>query len=51
MRGVAIIIGIMALLLPLLALSLLALWVFDRFLLPRVPALATWLGVKPAYPA
>ena len=51
MRGVAIIIGIMALLLPLLALSLLALWVFDRFLLPRVPALATWLGVKAAYPA
>ncbi|OYY68790.1 MAG: hypothetical protein B7Y44_07900 [Sphingomonadales bacterium 28-55-16] len=51
MRGVAIIIGIMALLLPLLALSLLALWVFDRFLLPRVPALAAWLGVKPAYPA
>ena len=48
MRGVAIIIGIMALLLPLLALSLLALWLFDRFLLPRVPALATWLGVKPA---
>ncbi|WP_397585992.1 PepSY-associated TM helix domain-containing protein [Sphingorhabdus sp.] len=50
-RGVAIIIGIMALLLPLLALSLIALWVFDRFLLPRLPALATWLGVKPAYPA
>ena len=51
MRGVVIIIGVMAVLLPLLALSLLALWLFDRLLLPRLPALATWLGVKPTYPA
>lgn len=41
MRGVVIIIGVMAVLLPLLALSLLALWLFDRLLLPRLPALAT----------
>jgi uncharacterized iron-regulated membrane protein len=51
MRGVVIIIGVMAVLLPLLALSLLALWLFDRLLLPRLPGLAIWLGVKPAYPA
>ena len=51
MRGVVIIISVMAVLLPLLALSLLALWLFDRLLLPRLPALATWLGVKPTYPA
>ena len=51
MRGVVIIIGFMAVLLLLLALSLLALWLFDRLLLPRLPGLAIWLGVKPAYPA
>ena len=51
MRGVVIIIGVMAVLLPLLALSLLALWLFDRLLLPRLPAVATRLGVKPTYPA
>ena len=45
------IIGVMALLLPLLAASLLALWLFDRLLLPRIPALAIWLGVRPAQPA
>ena len=47
MRGVVIIIGVMAVLLPLLALSLLALWLFDRLLLPRLPAFAIWLGVRP----
>jgi uncharacterized iron-regulated membrane protein len=47
-RGVAVIIAVMAILLPLLAVSLLALWLFDRLLLPRLPAFALWLGVRPA---
>ena len=51
MRGVVMIIGVMALLLPLLAASLCALWLFDRLLLPRLPALAMWLGLRPAQPA
>jgi uncharacterized iron-regulated membrane protein len=50
-RGVAVIIAVMAILLPLLAMSLLALWVFDRLLLPRLPAFALWLGVRPAQAA
>ncbi|MFN3451526.1 MAG: PepSY-associated TM helix domain-containing protein [Sphingorhabdus sp.] len=50
MHGVVIIIGVMALLLPLLAISLIALWLFDRLLLPRLPALAEWLGICPAQP-
>jgi uncharacterized iron-regulated membrane protein len=50
-RGVAVIIAVMAILLPLLAMSLLALWLFDRLLLPRLPALAMWLGLRPAQPA
>jgi uncharacterized iron-regulated membrane protein len=47
-RGVAVIIAVMAILLPLLAISLLALWLFDRLLLPRLPAFAMWLGARPA---
>jgi uncharacterized iron-regulated membrane protein len=47
-RGVAVIIAVMAILLPLLAISLLALWLFDRLLLPRLPAFALWLGARPA---
>ena len=47
-RGVAVIIAVMAILLPLLAVSLLALWLFDRLLLPRLPAFAIWLGIRPA---
>jgi uncharacterized iron-regulated membrane protein len=46
MKGVAIIIVVLAALLPLLALSLLALWLFDRLLLPRLPRFANWLGVS-----
>ena len=26
-------------------------WLFDRLLLPRLPALAMWLGLRPAQPA
>lgn len=50
-RGVAVIITVMAILLPLLAMSLLALWLFDRLLLPRFPAFALWLGVRPTQAA
>ncbi len=45
MRGVAFILLILAALLPLLAASLLMLWLFDRLVLPRLPRLAYWLGV------
>ncbi|MFN5129566.1 MAG: PepSY-associated TM helix domain-containing protein [Sphingomonadaceae bacterium] len=47
-RGAVVIIAVMAILLPLLAISLLALWLFDRLLLPRLSAFAIWLGVRPA---
>lgn len=43
--GVAAILLILALLLPLLAASLLVLWLFDWLILPRLPLLARWLGV------
>lgn len=36
---------LLAAFLPLLALSLVALWLFDRLILPRVPKLAQWLGM------
>jgi uncharacterized iron-regulated membrane protein len=48
---VVVIIGVMAILLPLLAISLLVLWLFDRLLLPRLPAFAIWLGIRPAQTA
>jgi uncharacterized iron-regulated membrane protein len=38
------IILVLAVLLPLLAASLILLWLFDRLLLPRLPRLAVWLG-------
>jgi uncharacterized iron-regulated membrane protein len=38
---------VLAALLPLLALSLAALWLFDRLVLPRLPGLAAWLGLTP----
>lgn len=40
------VIVLLALLLPLLALSLVAVVLFDRIALPRLPALAQWLGVR-----
>jgi uncharacterized iron-regulated membrane protein len=46
LRGVAAIIFLLAVLLPLLAASLILLWLFDRLLLPRLPRLAIWLGVS-----
>jgi uncharacterized iron-regulated membrane protein len=50
-RGVVAIMLVLAALLPLLAASLILLWVFDRLLLPRLPALARWLGVRQVHPA
>ena len=47
--GVATILFVLAALLPLLALSLVALWLFDRLVLPRAPKLGGWLGA-PARP-
>ena len=47
MGGVAAILLFLAALLPLLALSLAALWFFERQALPRMPRLARWLGVLP----
>jgi uncharacterized iron-regulated membrane protein len=43
LRGVAIIMLVLAALLPLLAASLLLVWLADRLLLPRLPRLARWL--------
>lgn len=44
MAGVVAIMILLAALLPLLALSLAFLWLFDRIVLPRFPRLASWLG-------
>lgn len=45
-RGVAAIILLLAVLLPMLAASLILLWLFERLVLPRLPRLAIWLGVR-----
>jgi uncharacterized iron-regulated membrane protein len=45
LNGVAMIILLLAALLPLLAASLVLLWLFDRIVLPRLPQLGRWLGV------
>ena len=51
MGGVVAILLILAALLPLLAASLLALWLFERLALPHLPGLARWLGVPARVPA
>jgi uncharacterized iron-regulated membrane protein len=50
-RGVVAIVFILAALLPLLAASLIALWIFDRLILPHLPRLSLWLGIAKAHPA
>ncbi|MBL0768979.1 PepSY domain-containing protein [Sphingopyxis sp. DHUNG17] len=45
-RGVAAIVLLLAALLPLLAASLILLWIVDNLLLPRLPRAARWLGVR-----
>lgn len=44
MRGVLVIMLVLAVLLPLFAASLVALWVFDRLVLPRMKGASRWLG-------
>jgi uncharacterized iron-regulated membrane protein len=44
MRGVAIVMLCLAVMLPLLAVSLVMIWVIDRFMLPRFPAASRWMG-------
>jgi uncharacterized iron-regulated membrane protein len=44
-RGIIAIIFLLAAMLPLLAISLIVLWAFDRLLLPNLPRLSIWLGV------
>lgn len=46
MGGVVVILLVLAVLLPLLAGSLVLLWLFERLLLPHVPRLAGWLGIQ-----
>lgn len=46
MRGVVVIMLILAALLPLLAASLILLWLFDHIVLPRLPIFGTWLGAR-----
>ena len=42
---------ILAALLPMLAASLILLWIVERLLLPRLPRAARWLGVAAKAPA
>jgi uncharacterized iron-regulated membrane protein len=48
LKGVAAIVLFLAALLPLLAASLIGLWLADRLILPRLPRVARWLGMAPA---
>lgn len=47
-KGVAAIVLLLAAFLPLLAASLVLLWIVDRLVLPRLPRAARWLGVARA---
>jgi uncharacterized iron-regulated membrane protein len=48
LKGVAAIVLLLAAFLPLLAASLVLLWIVDRLILPRLPRAARWLGVARA---
>ena len=48
LKGVAAIILLLAALLPLLAASLILLWIVDRLIIPRLPRAARWLGMARA---
>ncbi|WP_428683911.1 PepSY-associated TM helix domain-containing protein [Sphingopyxis sp.] len=48
LKGVAAIVLLLAAFLPLLAASLILLWTIDRFIVPRLPRAARWLGVARA---
>lgn len=45
LKGVAALILVLAALLPLLAASLILLWIVERLIIPRLPRTARWLGV------
>lgn len=47
-RGVVAIVLLLAALLPLLAASLIGLWLIERLVLVRIPAASRWLGLGPA---
>src|SRR6478609_1946756 len=47
LRGVAVIVLALAVLLPLMALSLAGMLVLERLVFARVPALSRWLGLEP----
>ncbi len=49
--GVVVITLVLAALLPLLALSMALLFLFDRFVLPQMPKLSSWLGAEPVTPS
>ncbi|MEY4160486.1 MAG: hypothetical protein RLZZ136_1107 [Pseudomonadota bacterium] len=44
--GLKVVIAALFVFLPLFAVSLVALWLFDRFALPHLPRLAQWLGLE-----
>jgi uncharacterized iron-regulated membrane protein len=48
LKGGAAIVLLLAAFLPLLAASLVLLWIVDRFILPRLPRAARWFGVARA---
>jgi uncharacterized iron-regulated membrane protein len=50
-KGVVAIALLLALLLPILAISLVILWAFDRLILPYIPSLSVWLGVSKPHAA
>lgn len=45
-RALPVIVGTGFVLLPLFALSIVVLWLFDRLVLPRLPGLSGWLGAE-----
>lgn len=46
LRGIVLIIGILALFLPLLGASMLVMWAFERMVLPHSQGLAEMLGMR-----
>lgn len=46
--GIKFIIALCFVLLPMFALSVVVLWIFDRIALPRLPSLAAWMGIREA---
>jgi len=51
LKGVAAIVLLLAALLPMLAASLILIWIVDRLILPRLPRAARWLGIGPGVAA